>query len=129
MKTILPSLVAVSLLALTACDNKKDPEVVTSVSADPQAAEIAKRAPVELPPSIKADKSMRCQPGNVLFFVTFFNGDKQALVRTEKTGAPTKLTAVTAGDPLTAEGGWKLTGTPTSAKITQPGKGEFTCKG
>ena len=128
MKKLLPSIVAVSLLALTACNSNKDPEVVSSVSEDPQAAEIANRAPVELPPSIKAEKSMRCQPGNALFFVTFFNGDKQALVRSEKTGPATKLTAVTAGDPLTGEG-WTLTGTPTSAKITQPGKGEFTCKG
>ena len=128
MKILLPSIVAVSLLALTACNSNKDPEVVSSVSEDPQAAAIANRAPVELPPSIKADKSMRCQPGNALFFVTFFNGDKQALVRTEKTGTAIKLTAETAGAPLTGDG-WTLTGTPTSATITQPGKGAFTCKG
>ncbi|MEG3088203.1 hypothetical protein [Sphingomonas sp. PB4P5] len=128
MKILLPSIVAVSLLALTACNSNKDPEVVSSVSEDPQAAEIANRAPVELPPAIKAEKSMRCQPGNVLFFVTFFEGDKQARVRTEKGGTPATVTAEAAGAPLTGDG-WTLTGTPTSAKITQPGKGDFTCKG
>ena len=128
MKMLAPSLVAVSLLALTACNSNKDPEVVSSVSEDPQAAEIANRPKVELPPAIKADKSMRCQPGNVLIYVTFFEGDKQAMVRTEKNGAATKLTAATAGEPLTGAG-WTLTGNPTNAKITQPGKGAFTCKG
>lgn len=131
MRILLPSLVAVSLFALTACDNKK-PVEVTSVSADPQAAEIAKRGAVELPPSIKADLSLRCNPGNSLAFVTFFNGDKQALVRTEKTGTPTKLVAAEAGQPLKAEGGYELSysteGKPTAATLTLPGKGKLTCK-
>lgn len=128
MNIILPSLAAVALLALTACDNKKGPEVVTSVSADPQAAELAKRAPVELPPSIKADVTFRCNPGNSLAFVTFFNGDKQALVKTDKTGTATKLLAAEAGKPFTAEGGYELSGTPKSATLTLPGKGKLTCK-
>lgn len=128
MKIILPSLAAVALLALTACDNKKEPEVVSSVSADPQAAELAKRAPVELPPAIKADVTFRCNPGNSLAFVTFFDGDKQALVKTEKTGTPTKLVAAEAGQPFTAEGGYELSGTPKGATLTLPGKGKLTCK-
>ncbi|KQS01974.1 hypothetical protein ASG11_14265 [Sphingomonas sp. Leaf357] len=128
MKIILPSLVAVSLLALTACDNKKGPEVVTSVAPDPQAAEMAKRAPVELPPSIKADVTFRCNPGNSLAFVTFFNGDKQALVKTEKTGIATKLVAAEAGQAFKADGGYELTGTPKGATLTLPGKGKLTCK-
>ena len=128
MKSPLLLPAAAALFALAACHPHKTPEVVDTNPA-PMAKELANRAPVELPPAIKADKSMRCQPGNVLLYVTFFEGDKLAFVRTEKTGAVTRLTAVTAGDPLTAEGGWKLTGTPTSAKITQPGKGDFTCKG
>ena len=120
---------ATALFALAACNSApKKPEVLDT-NPDPMANELAKRAPVELPPAIKADKSMRCQPGNVLIYVTFFEGDKMAIVRTEKAGAITKLTAAKTGDPLVADGGWKLTGSPTSAKITEPGKGEFTCKG
>ena len=128
MKSPLIPAAAAALVALAACNSHKAPQVVDT-NPDPMAKELANRPPVELPPAIKADKSMRCQPGNVLLYVTFFEGDKLAFVRTEKTGAITRLVAASAGDPLVADGGWKLTGTPTSAKITQPGKGEFTCKG
>ena len=72
---------------------------------------------------------MRCQPGNILLYVTFFEGDKLAYVRTEQGGAINRLTADKAGDPLTADGGWKLTGTPDNAKISVPGKADYTCKG
>ena len=126
MKMLLPSLAAVSLLALTACDNKQ-PEVVSSVSEDPQAAELANRPKVELPPAIKADKTFRCKD-NSLLYVTLFQGDKQAFVKTSPTGAINRLTAEKAGDPLTAEGGWKLTGTASNITITQPGKPSQTCK-
>lgn len=125
MKSPLLLTTAVALLALSAC-SKPQPEVVTS-NPDPMATTLANAAPVELPPAIKADKTMRCKD-NSLAYVTFFQGDKQALVRTEKAGSPTRLTAANAGDPLTAEGGWKLTGTPTSITLTAPGKGTQTCK-
>ena len=117
---------AVALLALSACSKPK-PQVVDS-NPDPMATELANRAPVELPPSIKADKTMRCKD-NSLVYVTFFEGDKQALVRTDKAGTPTRLTAPAAGEPLTAEGGWKLTGSPTNITLTAPSKGTLTCKG
>lgn len=126
MKTLLPSLAAVALLALAACNNK-EPQVVSSEAPDPQAAALANAAPVELPPSIKADVTFRCNPGNSLAYVTFFNGDKQALVKTDKAGTAVKLTAETAGDPLKAEG-YELTGTPKAATLTLPGKGALTCK-
>ena len=123
----LPLLAAsAALIALAAC-NKKEPQVIDT-NPDPMAAELANRAPVELPPAIKADKSMRCQPGNILLYVTFFEGDKLAYVRTEKAGEINRLTATTAGEPLTNEAGWKLTGSPDKTTITQPGKGEFSCK-
>lgn len=127
MKSPLLLTATAALFALAACNSHPTPEVVDT-NPDPMKNELANRAPVELPPAIKADKTMRCQPGNVLIYVTFFEGDKLAFVRTEKTGPINRLTAAKAGDPLTGEGGWKLTGTPTSAKVTEPGKGEFTCK-
>ena len=126
MKSLLPALAATAaLLSLGAC-GKPAPEVVDT-NPDPMANELAHRAPVELPPAIKADKTMRCKD-NSLVYVTFFQGDKQALVRTEKTSAPTRLTAATGGEPLTAEGGWKMTGSPDHITLTRPGKGELTCK-
>ena len=128
MKSPLLLSAAAALLALAACNNKPKQPQVLDTNPDPMAAELANRAPVDLPPAIKADKSMRCQPGNILLYVTFFEGDKLAFVRTERGGAINRLTAANAGDPLTADGGWKLTGDPDHATITQPGKGEFTCK-
>ena len=125
MKSPLPLLVA-ALLPLAACNNNKAPEVVDT-NPDPMASVLANRAPVELPPAIAAQKSMRCKDNSVVD-VTFFQGDKQAVV-TAKGADPVKLTAPDAGKPYTADGGWTMTGTASSVTLTQPGKGTQTCKG
>ncbi|WP_375288265.1 hypothetical protein [Sphingomonas sp.] len=124
MKTLLP-IAAAALLA--ACNSQSEPEVLDS-NPDPMATELANRAPVELPPAIKAEKSLRCKD-NSLVYVTFFQGDKQANVRTEKGGTPTVLKAPNAGEPLVAEGGWSMTGTPDEITLTQPGKSAVVCHG
>jgi hypothetical protein len=116
---------AVALLALSACNNDKA-ETVTSTAPDPMASVLANAAPVELPPAMKAEVSMRCKD-NSLVYVTFFDGDKMALIKSTKDGTATKLTAEKAGDPLKAEG-YSLTGTPKNITVTQPGKGTLTCK-
>jgi len=120
------ALAAAALLALAACNSQKAPEVIDA-NPDPMATELANAAPVEMPPAIKADKTFRCKD-NSLVYVTFFDGDKQVFVRTEKGGAPTTLKAETAGEPLVADGGWSLTGTPESITLSQPGKPELTCR-
>ena len=120
---ILPA-VAVALLALSACDNK--PTEVTNVAPDPMASVLANKAPIELPPSITADVSLRCKD-NSLAFVTFFEGDKQVGVKTTKTGTPVRLTAEKAGDPFKADG-YELTGNPKAVTLTQPGKPAQVCK-
>lgn len=124
MKSPFP-LSAVALLALAACNQQSKPEVVDT-NPDPMAKTLANAAPVEMPPAIKADKTMRCKD-NSLVYVTFFEGDKMAIVRTAKAGTPTQLKAEKAGEPLTADGGWKLTGSPSSVSLTQPGKSALTC--
>jgi hypothetical protein len=116
---------AVALLALSACNNDKA-ETVTTTAPDPMASVLANAAPVELPPAMKAEVSMRCKD-NSLVYVTFFEGDKMALIKSTKDGTATKLTAEKAGDPLKAEG-YSLTGTPKNITVTQPGKGTLTCK-
>ena len=122
MKHLLP---LAALVALAAC-NSNTPETIDS-NPDPMKTQLANAAPVELPPAIKADKTMRCKD-NSLVYVTFFEGDKQAVVRTAEGGAPTTLTAPEGGQPLTAAGGWSMTGTPASVTLTQPGKAAQTCK-
>ncbi|HSX55685.1 MAG TPA: hypothetical protein VLG14_10330 [Sphingomonas sp.] len=124
---LLPAAVAIALLPLAAC--KPEPEVVTDRAPDPMETALKNAAPVELPPAIKASVSMRCQPGNALVFAEFFQGDKLVKLRTEKNGPATDLKAAEAGQPFTAEGGYKLTGNEKSATVELPGKGSLACKG
>ena len=114
----------VALLALPSC-GKPETEVIDT-NPDPMANQLAQAAPVELPPAIKADKTLRCKD-NSLVYVTFFEGDKQAVVRTEQGGTPTMLKAAAAGEPLMAEGGFEMTGTPASVTLATPGKAAQTC--
>lgn len=125
MKHTLPLAAVAAALSLAACQN--EPEVVNALPPDPLASELANAAPVELPPALKGSVSFRCQPGNSLVFVDFFQGDKMANLRTEKNGTPTMLKAEEAGKPLTAEGGYSLTGDMKNIKVTIPGKGDLSC--
>jgi hypothetical protein len=122
---LIPLSVALVSLTLAACQNQ--PEEVTSVAPDPQASALRNAAPVELPPSVTASKTFRCAD-NSLIYVDFFSGDKQVQLRTEKGGTATMLRAPQAGQPFVAEGGYQLTGTPSSVNVTVPGKGAKSCK-
>jgi hypothetical protein len=126
-RSILPAAALGALLALAACNNNQKATEVTSIAPDPMAAELANAPKVELPPAIKADATMRCNPGNSLAYVTFFDGDKLAQVRTAQNGPITKLTAANPGDAFTADGGWSLKGDAKSATLTGPGLGTLTC--
>lgn len=125
MNRPLPALAVAALLSLGAC-SKPAPQVVDT-NPDPMANALAHRAPVALPPAIKADKTFRCKD-NSLVYVTFFEGGKQASVRSVPDGPVTKLMAINDGDPWTGDGGWKLSGTPDAIVVTRPGKGEMACK-
>ena len=95
---ILPMSAVAALLALAACNSKPaTPEVLDS-NPDPMANTLANAAPVELPPAIKSEKTLRCKD-NSLLYVTFFQGDKQAVVRTKKDGPATTLKSDVAGAP------------------------------
>lgn len=123
---ILPAAAALALLSLAACGSSQ-PEEVDTRAPDPLAEQLKNAAPVELPPAVKASVTFRCQPGNSLVYVDFFDGDKQANLRTEKGGALTQLTAPAAGQPFTG-GGYTVKGTPTAIEYTAPGKSALTCK-
>ncbi|MGE7205709.1 hypothetical protein ACQKJZ_08525 [Sphingomonas sp. NPDC019816] len=126
MKSPLSLIVAAPLLALAACNSQPSQPEVVDTNPDPMANVLANRAPVELPPAIKADKTFRCKDQS-LAFVTFFQGDKQANVRLKQGDTPVKLTAPAAGEPLTAEGGWKMTGDEKNITLTTPNKAAQTC--
>ncbi|MES2157295.1 MAG: hypothetical protein V4512_05795 [Pseudomonadota bacterium] len=127
MKHTLPLIAVASLAFLSACNKSDEPEVVGG-PADPMASELANAAPVELPPSLKANKQYRCKD-NSLFFVDFMSDDKTALLRTEKTGTPTALKAAEVGKPFTAEGGYEVSGAGDTVTITVPGKSGQSCHG
>lgn len=131
MRTALPllttAIATASLIALAGCNSQPKAPQVIDTNPDPMANELAHRAPVALPPAIKADKTFRCKD-NSLVYVTFFQGDKQANVRLTQDGPATMLKADKAGDPMTAAGGWKVTGDETRVSVTAPGKPELSCK-
>jgi hypothetical protein len=112
-----------AFLSLAACEN--EPEVVGG-PADPQAAELAKAAPVEAPPMIQASRTYRCKD-NSLVYIDFYT-NKTAQVRTEKGGQPTILTAdAAAGGEYKAEG-YSLSADAPTVTLTMPGKGSQSCK-
>lgn len=125
MKPIFPLAVA-ALFSLSACQN--EPEVVDTRYPDPMASQLANAAPVELPPAIAASVTFRCQPGNGLLYADFFSGDKMAILKTEKDGAPVVLRAAEAGQPYEAPGGYKLTGDAKAASIQVAGAAAKACK-
>ena len=125
MHRILPAAAAFALLSLAACENKV--EEVDTRAPDPMAAALKNAPAVELPPAIEANVTFRCQPGNSLVYVDFFQGRKMANLRTEKNGTPTQLTAAEAGQPLTG-GGYTVEGDPKAIKYTAPGKPALSCK-
>ncbi|RZF64549.1 hypothetical protein EWE75_10280 [Sphingomonas populi] len=124
MKKLLLPAAALALVSLAACNPK--PTEVTSTSPDPNAAELAKRKPVELPPSMTSEVTFRCKDQSV-FIVDFFQGDKQVLIKPDKAGSLTKLTAEKAGDAYKADG-YELKGDKTGITLTVPGKPAQACK-
>lgn len=125
MKYYLPLAAVASIALLSACNKNDEPEVVGG-PADPLATQLANAAPVELPPSVKANKQYRCKD-NSLLFVDFMSDDKTALLRTKKDGDATTLKAANAGEPFTADGGYEIKGSGDEVTITVPGKGAQGC--
>ena len=127
MKTLSLALAAVALLPLAACNNHKAADAAANQAVVANETAAANVAAAEMPPAIRADKTFRCKD-NSLAYVTFFQGDKQAVVKDKQDGPTTVLKADKAGDPLIADGGWKLTGNETKGiTLTHPGKDAISC--
>jgi len=124
MKLHLTLIAAASLTALSAC-GQSEPEVVGG-PADPMAEKLANAGAVELPPAVKNSRTYRCKD-NSLIFVDYLADDKTANIRTDKTGAPTKLVAAEVGKPFTADG-FEVDGNGTAITATVPGKAAQSCK-
>ena len=124
-----PLLLTLAAAAALAGCNKEDHTIVggDTVADDPSNA--ALNTPVELPPSIVASKVYRCADNKVLY-VSWMSDNKSATIRTEQNGPPTQVTAPEAGQPMSAPGGYALSGTSSdsSAKIAVPGHPSQSCK-
>ena len=123
-KTIFAAASVAAFLSLAACNNK-EPEVVDT-SPDPQAAELAKAKPAEMPLMIQASRTYRCKD-NSLVYIDFMNDQKTANFRADKGGAPTVLKAEEAGQPFRAEG-YSVSGSGQTITLERPGKGSQSCK-
>lgn len=123
MKTLSMLAASAALLALGACKQ----ETVKPTDLDDMKAEVAAAKPVELPPAVKSSKAYRCKD-NSLVYIDLFAGDKMANLRDKKDGTPTMLKADEAGKPLTAQGGYSVSGSGDTLTVERPGKGSQTCK-
>lgn len=120
---ILAAACAAAFASLSACS--PEPEVIDA-APDPQAAELAKAPPVELPPAIRASKTYRCKD-NSLVYVTFFTDDVTAAVRDKQEEPPVAtLKAPAAGQAFVSEG-YSLSGSGDSVTYTSPDSGTQTC--
>jgi hypothetical protein len=112
-------------LLLAACGEPTT--IVSNGPADPTKADIAAAPPVKLPPALLDTKTYRCQPGNAVLYVDWFNDNTSANLKTKKDGTPTALTAPASGQPF-AGGGYTVTGSATSSGIEVNGpKGKLSC--
>jgi hypothetical protein len=111
-------------LSLAAC--QQETEVVET--PDPQAAELAKAPPVELPPAIQASRTYRCKD-NSLVYIDFMSNNT-AIVRKTKGGEPplATTTAETAGGEYKSADGYTISGNSAQITYTAPGKGGQSCK-
>lgn len=125
MTRLAPLSAAVALLALAACNNNKQPEVIDT-NPDPMANQIANAAPVELPPAVTDSGIYRCKDNSIVY-VDFLGDKTQANVRTEKGGTPTHVKAEGEGKPLTGGNGFSVSGSGKTVQIAVNGGAAQTC--
>jgi hypothetical protein len=121
---ILAAAAVAASLILSACSN--EPEIVDT-NPDPMKEQLAKAAPVELPPAIKEAKSYRCKD-NSLVHVTFLTDNITAMVRDKQEEPPVAtLKAPAAGQPFVAEG-FSLTVNGNTITYKSPDTGSQSCR-
>jgi hypothetical protein len=116
-----------AILFLSACSGSGSEQSTTTSNDAAMAADApVTNQPVVLPPALIASRTYRCKD-NSLIYVDFFGDNVSADLKTEKTGAATKLTATAPNEPLSG-GGYTVSGNGTEVNITQPGKSSQSCK-
>jgi len=114
MTRTIATIALVAATALAGCD-QADHTIVVGPPGDNDV--VATNADVQLPPAIAASKTYRCAD-NKIVTIDWLADNKTANVRTEKNGTPTQVAAAEAGQPMTAEGGYSVSGTSTASSVT-----------
>ena len=126
IRRALPLLASALFLTLAACNSQ--PENIVVGPPDDMKEQLANAKAVVLPPAVAASKSYRCGDNSVTF-IDWYADDKSAGIHKKHGDAPTIVKADEPGKPMTAEGGYTLTGDAkgSSVTLTLPGKGKQTC--
>lgn len=119
---LLTAAVLGTALFLTACGK---PETISGDSPDPDAAALNAAKPVELPPMMTQSRTYRCNDSS-LVYVDFFSNNT-AVIKKEKKGSGTTLTASGPGKPYTADG-FSVSGDGPQVNIAAFGKASQPCK-
>lgn len=124
-----PLILALSAAATLAGCNQNDRTIIGGSGHDDENTTAAANAPIALPPSVTSSKIYRCADNKVVY-VDWLSDNLSANLRTEQGGTPTHVTATEAGKPMTAAGGYSISGTPgaSSVKIATPAHGSLSCK-
>ena len=123
-----PLMLALAAAAALAGCNTNDHTIVAG-GPDENDTNAAANEPVALPPAIASSKTYRCAD-NQIVHVDWLADNKTANIRTDK-GGTTQVTTAEEGKPMTAAGGYELSGTASasSVKIAVPGHASQSCKG
>jgi hypothetical protein len=115
-----------AFLSLSAC---KPQQEVVDTNPDPMKEELAKAAPVELPPAIQASRTYRCKD-NSLVYIDFMSNNT-AIVRKGKGAEPAlaTVTAETAGGAYKSADGYSVSGNSQQITYSSPSGGSQSCKG
>jgi len=122
-------LVALAAAASLAGCNNDSHTIVAGPDGDAANQAPPTNGPVELPPTIASSKTYRCKD-NTIVSIDWLSDNKTANFRGGEDQPVVQLTAPEPGQPLTAEGGYSLTGTAegSGVSLTLPGKGAQSCK-
>jgi hypothetical protein len=123
-----PLLIALAAATALAGCNKENHTIVAGPDGG-TGNNVTANANIQLPPSIAATKIYRCAD-NVVVTVDYLSDNKSANVLVGKSGSPVQVVAAEPGQPMTAPGGYEITGSPTgsTASIAVPGHSSQSCK-
>lgn len=123
-----PLLLTLAAAAALAGCNKENHTIVAGGEPSDNTPDVTANGPVALPPSVISSKIYRCAD-NAVVYVDWRSDNKSANVRTKQSGLPTLVTAAEPNKPMTAPGGYEVSGSATasSAKIAIPGHPSQSC--